>query len=77
VFDFGRGVEVPSNATYVGETCAITYVFEDIAVGLTGSDVESPQRVRRHLRGRVVGPELTDEVVGAEPRQAMWSVRLR
>ena len=70
---FGSGWVVPSDASHVCESGAIADGVEDIAVGLTGVDVESSKSVRCDLFGRVVGSELADEVVGAEPCQAMWT----
>ena len=72
---FGRGY-VSFDASYVRESGAIADVVEDVAAGLTAGDVESSQGVRCHLFGRVVGSELTDEVVGAEPCQPMRGVCL-
>src|SRR4051794_13287353 len=74
---FGRGCVVSSDAAYVGESGAITDIVRDVAAGLSGVDVESPQRVGGHPLGCVVGPQLADEVVGTEPCEPMWGLRLR
>ena len=73
----GCGCVVASDTARVGESGAIADVVDPITVGLTAVDVESPQRIRGDLFGCVVGPELADEVVGAESCQPIWGAGLR